>query len=124
MWGQTMNADYLKPTAVALGFVAKEEHFGWHRFRHSLSTWADEETGDITISQTLLRHANPGITGKVYTHGDDAKALEVQEQILKRMLAAKPAREVISGFPSGWASGWDLTTNNQQPRASDYAASR
>jgi hypothetical protein len=27
------------------------------RFRHSLSTWANDTTKDITVSQTMLRHA-------------------------------------------------------------------
>jgi hypothetical protein len=32
--------------------------FGWHRFHHSLCTWANE-TKDITVSQTMLSHAKP-----------------------------------------------------------------
>jgi integrase len=92
LWGQTMNADFVKPAALALGLVAKGERFGWHRFRHSLSTWANEITKDITISQTLLRHSKPEMTA-VYTHGNFDKALEVQGKIMEQLLAAKPASE-------------------------------
>ena len=34
LWGQTMNAQFVKPAAVELGLVAEEDRFGWHRFRH------------------------------------------------------------------------------------------
>jgi integrase len=36
LWGQTMNANFVKPAAMSLGLVAEGERFGWHRFRHSL----------------------------------------------------------------------------------------
>jgi len=42
---------------------------------HSLSTWANETTKDITVSQTMLRHAKPDTTA-IYTHGNFGKALE------------------------------------------------
>ena len=63
-----MNAQFVKPAAVELGLVAEEDRFGWHRFRHSLSTWANDTTKDITVSQTMLRHAKPDITAAIYTH--------------------------------------------------------
>jgi hypothetical protein len=47
LWGQTMNADFVKPAVLALGLVTKSERFGWHRFRHSLSTWANEMTKEV-----------------------------------------------------------------------------
>jgi hypothetical protein len=34
--GQTMNAKFVKPAAIALGLVAEDECFGWHRFRHTV----------------------------------------------------------------------------------------
>lgn len=30
LWGQTLNAKFVKPSAVALGLVAPSERFGWH----------------------------------------------------------------------------------------------
>jgi integrase len=73
------HADFVKPAVLALGLVTKSERFGWHRFRHSLSTWANEMTKDITVSQTLLRHSKPEMTA-VYTHGNFDKALEAQRK--------------------------------------------
>jgi len=78
-----MNADFVKPAAVALGLVAKGERFGWHRFRHSLSMWVNEDTKDITVSQTLLRHSTPKMTAE-YTHGNLAKALEAQRKFMQQ----------------------------------------
>ena len=77
---------------MALGLVAKGERFGWHRFRHSLSTWANETTKDITVSQTLLRHSKPEMT-PVYAHGNFPKALDAQRQYMEQLLAANPALE-------------------------------
>jgi len=94
LWGQTLNADFVKPAAVSLGLVAEGERFGWHRFRHSLSTWANETTKDITVSQTLLRHSKPDTTA-IYTHGDFGKALNAQRQYMAELMSKKPATEVI-----------------------------
>jgi len=80
-----MNADFVKPAVAALGLVAKGESFGWHRFRHSLSTWANETTKDITVSQTLLRHSKPEMTA-VYTHGNFPKALDAQRHVWRQLL--------------------------------------
>lgn len=92
LWGQTMNAQFVKPAAIELGLVATTEHFGWHRFRHSLSTWANDTTKDITVSQTMLRHAKPDMTA-VYTHGNFDKALNAQRVYMDQLLKMKPASE-------------------------------
>jgi integrase len=89
LWGQTMNAQFVKPAAIELELVAEGEHFGWHRFRHSLSTWANDTTKDITVSQTMLRHAKPDMTA-VYTHGNFGKALEAQRLYMGQLLKIKP----------------------------------
>jgi site-specific recombinase XerC len=92
LWGQTMNADFVKPAAVALGLVSEGERFGWHRFRHSLSTWANETTKDITVSQTMLRHAKPDTTA-IYMHGNFGKALVAQRMYMEQLLRMKPTSE-------------------------------
>jgi integrase len=92
LWGQTMNAHFVKPAAVALGLASESERFGWHRFRHSLSTWANETTKDITVSQTMLRHAKPDTTA-IYTHGNFGKALDAQRVYMEQLLRMKPASE-------------------------------
>ena len=89
-----MNADFFKPAVVALRLVAKGERFGWHRFRRSLSTWANETTKDTTISQTLLRHSKPEMAA-VYTPGNFPKVLDAQRQYMEQLLAAKPAFEAV-----------------------------
>jgi integrase len=90
MWGQSMNADFVKPAAIALELIDAGERFGWHCFRHSLSTWANETTKDITVSQVMLRHAKPDTTG-IYTHGNFGKALAAQREYMEQLLAMKPA---------------------------------
>ena len=93
LWGQTMNALFVKPAAVELGLVADEDRFGWHRFRHSLSTWANDTTKDITVSQTMLRHAKPDITAAIYTHGNFGKALDAQKIYMEQLLRMQPTSE-------------------------------
>jgi len=92
LWGQTMNAQFVKPAAIELGLAAATERFGWHRFRHSLSTWANETTKDITVSQTMLRHSKPDTTA-IYTHGNFDKALDAQRVYMDQLLKMKPASE-------------------------------
>ena len=92
LWGQTMNAQFVKPAAIELGLVAERERFGWHRFRHSLSRWANDTITDITVSQTMLRHAKPDMTA-VYTHGNFGKALEAERVYMEQLLRMKPASE-------------------------------
>lgn len=87
----TVNSDRV---AVEFGLVAEEDHFGWlHRFRHSLSTWANDRTKDITVSQTMLRHAKPDITATIYTHGNFWKALDAQRMYMEQLLRMKSASE-------------------------------
>ena len=116
LWGQTMNAKFVKPAAIALGLVAEDECFGWHRFRHSLSTWANETTKDITVSQTMLRHAKPDTTA-FYTHGNFGKALDAQRVYMEQLLRTKPPRgqpnEIV--YSSGWSSGWKFDERNNHP---------
>ena len=69
LWGQTMNAKFVIPAAIALGLVADDECFGWHRFRHQSEHRSNETTKDITVSQTMQRHAKPDTTA-TYTHGN------------------------------------------------------
>jgi integrase len=90
--GQTMNAPFVKPAAIELRLADESERFGWHRFRHSLSTWANETTKDITVSQTMLRHAKPDTTA-IYTHGNFGKALDAQRVYMEQLLRMKPAPE-------------------------------
>jgi urease accessory protein UreH len=125
-WGQTMNADFVKPAALALGLVAKGERFGWHRFRHSLNTWANEITKDIAVSQTLLRHSKPEMTA-VYAHGSFNKALEAQRKYMEQLnncWQRNPHWGQLIDLTSGWHRAGISTAREQQPLASGCAASR
>ena len=73
--------------------MTEGERFGRHRFRHSLSTWANDTTKDITVSQTMLRHAKPDITAAIYTHGNFGKALDTQRIYMEHLLRMKPTSE-------------------------------
>jgi hypothetical protein len=99
-----MNAQFVKPAAVELGLVAEEDRFGWHRFRYSLSPRANHTTKDITVSQTMLRHAKPDITAAVYAHGNFEKALDARRIYMEQLPRMKPALGVNSMTSSGWAS--------------------
>ena len=72
--------------------MAEGERFGWHRFRHSLSTWLNDTTKDMTISQTMLRHEKLETTAR-YTHGNFDKTLEAQRLYMSRLRAMKPISE-------------------------------
>ncbi len=77
---------------LQLGLMAEGERFGWHRFRHSLSTSANKSTKDITVSQTMLRHAKPGTTA-IYTHWNFDKALDAQRVYMDQLLTMKPVSD-------------------------------
>lgn len=47
---------------------------------------------DITVSQTMLRHAKPDMTA-VYTHGNFEKALDAQREYMEQLRRMKPASE-------------------------------
>lgn len=94
LWGQTMNADFIKPAAITLRLVAEGERFGWHRFRHSLCTWASEATKDITVSQTLLRHSDSKMTAE-YIHANFDKALEAQRRFVQELLGSRSIEQLL-----------------------------
>src|SRR5271166_6890071 len=107
---------------MPLGLVAKGERFGRHRFRHSLSTWANETTKDITVSQTLLRHSKPEMTA-VYTHGNFPKAFGCTAAVHGTVAGRQTRVGGHSVTSIGLASGWDFASKKQQPPVSGCAVS-
>ena len=81
-------------STFALGLISDGERSGWHCFRHSLSTWINDATKDITTCQTMLRHANPDVAAS-YTHGDSGKTLDAQRHYIEQFLSNSPAKGVI-----------------------------
>jgi hypothetical protein len=51
-----------------------------------------ERTKDITVSQTLFRHAKPDTTA-IYTLGNFGKAFDAQRVYMEQLLRMKPASE-------------------------------
>jgi site-specific recombinase XerC len=58
----------------------------------TLELLAAVEAKDITVSQTMLRHAKPDTTA-IYTHGNFDKALDAQRMYLDQLLKIKSATE-------------------------------
>jgi hypothetical protein len=106
--GQTMNPQFVKPAAIQLRLADESERFGWHRFRHSLSTWANETTKGITVSQTMLRHAKPDTTA-IYTR--ELWGGVGRSECVHAATAADEARFGINSMiPSGWHRAENLAS--------------
>ena len=121
LWGQTMNAQFVKPAGIELGLVAEGEHSGWHRFRHSLSTWANDTTKDITVSQDDASSRKGRHDG--YTR------METSERRWKPSaygaVAEDEARFGVNPMSaSGWHRAGILTAGKQQPLASSMPSDR
>jgi hypothetical protein len=71
---------------------------------------------DITVSQTMLRHAKPDTTA-IYTHGNFGKALDAQRVYMEQLLRMKPASRSIqlNRLIIGLASGWKFGEQNNHP---------
>jgi integrase len=87
----TMVADYLRPIAVKLGIIRKDEpRFGFHNFRHSLATFLISEGQNPDVVRRMLRQSHIDTT-LIYTHMDSER-IGAQGRMLKRML---PETEVV-----------------------------
>jgi integrase len=98
LWGQTLNCNFVKPAAIALGLIAEGERFGWHCFRHSLSTWADEAVSDLSVPQMLLRHSDPKMT-EAYIHRRLEIGLEAQRRFMQQLMATRSVEQLFGGLP-------------------------
>jgi integrase len=123
LWGQTMNAQFVKPTAIELGLVVEGGHFGWHRFRHSLSTWANDTTKDITVSQTMLRHAKADMTA---IHAWKLRKGVGSPARIHGAVAEDEARFGVNPmtFMSGWHRAEIEPSKEKKPLASGCAVTR
>jgi hypothetical protein len=59
---------------------------------------------DITVSQTMLRHAKRD-TAAIYTHGNFGKALDAQRVYMVQLLADKSPLPSQPNDSLRWASG-------------------
>jgi integrase len=58
----------------------------WHTFRHTFSTLLLENGEDVKTAQSVLRHANPGITLGIYSHAIDGKKRSAQSKVVQLVL--------------------------------------
>ncbi len=81
----TMVADYVRPVAVKLGIIRKDEpRFGFHNFRHSLATFLISEGQNPDVVRRMLRQSHIDTT-LTYTHMDSER-IGAQGRMLGRML--------------------------------------
>ena len=80
-----MVADYIRPVAVKLGVIRKDEpRFGFHNFRHSLATFLISEGRNPDVVRRMLRQSHIDTT-LIYTHMDSER-IGAQGRMLERML--------------------------------------
>jgi len=80
-----MVADYVRPVAVKLGIIRKDEpRFGFHNFRHSLATFLISEGQNPDVVRRMLRQSHIDTT-LTYTHMDSER-IGAQGRMLGRML--------------------------------------
>jgi len=81
----TMVADYIRPAAVRLGIISKDEpRFGFHNFRHSLATFLLAEGQNPDVVRRMLRQSHIDTT-LIYAHMDSER-IGAQGRMLERML--------------------------------------
>jgi integrase len=80
----TMVADYIRPVAVKLGIIRKDEpRFGFHNLRHSLATFLISEGQNPDVVRRMLRQSHIDTT-LIYTHMDSER-IGAQGRMLERM---------------------------------------
>jgi integrase len=100
--GSVVVADHVKPAAVRAGVIEVNDaktyiggelakRFGFHTFRHSLTSWLMANGENPQIVRAMLRWTNLNMLSQ-YTHGFKADKLEAQGAVLEK-LVREPNRE-------------------------------
>jgi integrase len=81
--------DYLRPAAVRAGVLEEglRIRFGFHNFRHSLSSALVRMKCDPKVVQDILRHSDVRTTLQLYTQSAPEQRREAQGKFLELMLA-------------------------------------
>jgi integrase len=89
--------DYLRPAAVKVGLLTKDEprRFGYHNLRHSLASFLVRTKTDLKTVQNLLRHSNVKTTLQLYAHSVTEDRLAAQGQVLAAILQ-QPASSAVN----------------------------
>ena len=78
--------DHLRPAAIAAGVKLKKgQRFGFHNFRHGLTSWLVNQGTDVKTVQGLLRHANVTTTLGLYTHRVNASMMAAQAAMMQAL---------------------------------------
>lgn len=85
-----MVSDHLRPAAVKAGVIdGTEKRFGFHNFRHSLSTTLAKNGNDPKLIQTIMGHSKIDMTLH-YIHAKHEERLDAQAQMLEKWSSATP----------------------------------
>jgi integrase len=77
---------YLRPAAIRAGVPLVEgQRFGFHCFRHSLSSALVNSGTDIKTVQALLRHAQASTKLGLCTHASEANMLSAQAEMMGKL---------------------------------------
>ena len=83
-----MVSDYIRPTTVRLGIIDDEcPRFGFHNFRHGLSTFLIWEGYDPRVVQRMLRQSNLEMPMH-YMHMDEER-IGAQGRFLEKRVPAE-----------------------------------
>jgi len=105
-YGSVVVEDYLRPAAVRAGvleikdgetFIDGElvKRFGFHTFRHSLTSWLMANGENPQIVRAMLRWTNLNMLAQ-YTDGFKADKLEAQGAVLKKLVrSSDPANREL-----------------------------
>ena len=71
--GEPPNPDVLRKDVLysaldRLGISHTKRGAGFHAFRHSATSFLNEQTGNLKLAQKFLGHADIGTTADIYTH--------------------------------------------------------
>jgi integrase len=88
--GQAWNPDVLRkdvlyPVLDRLHIPRPARNSGFHRFRHSVGSFVNAETGNLKLAQKLLGHSRYETTANIYTHStsdQDREAAVAVEQAI------------------------------------------
>jgi len=82
--GSMIDQDYLRPAAIRAGIITEDcPRWGFHNFRHSLSTYLIRNGHDPKVVQRMLRQSTLDMTMQ-YTHMDDER-INASGQLLRAM---------------------------------------
>lgn len=90
-----LRKDVLYPLLDRLGIPRERRSSGFHAFRHSASSIVNDRTGNLKLSQMLLRHSNVNTTADIYTHPSDESQRQAS-RALEQAIFGNCSRNVLN----------------------------